>query len=203
MMKTLFLFMGLLTSTLAVSAESCPLLQHKELLSIVCNELKTAPSREMIFLVHAIIEKESGYESNSSRTEPDGRQSLGLMHVIDKTAAEMGLQNTDELYNPRVGIKYGVKYLLKKKTIIEAQIADLKSNPNSKYNKLILKHNLSEMMASSYNAGSVRFRADGKLYCNRENIGNGQFLSYSEAVMNLVESYTESCQRIPTADLCR
>ena len=69
----------------------------------------SAPTKEMIFFIKAIVEKESGWDEMSSRQEPDGRVSYGLMHVLDTTATEMGLSNPKAMYKAEISLRYGIR----------------------------------------------------------------------------------------------
>lgn len=83
------------------------------------NELEGRPFADLIekeakaagvpvSLAHAIISVESNY-----RVDVTGRAGeIGLMQIKPATARDMGFEgDKNELYNPMVNIKYGMKYL--------------------------------------------------------------------------------------------
>ncbi len=80
-------------------------------------------------LIKAVIWRESSKdangipEANSHRTEPNGKESFGLMQILCRnrndpsgiyTAQEVGFTgDCEDLYQPELGIEYGTKYLKK------------------------------------------------------------------------------------------
>lgn len=164
---------------------------------LICKQLQIElgykPTNQHVFFIKSIIEKESGWDTTTIRTEPDGKQSYGLMHVLDSTAYQMGLGDERELLNPQVGLYYGIKYAVLK--IKNAQDS-LKIDSRAK------KFNLWQLSAASYNAGSIRFRKDGTLISHREKIMEGKYLTYEEAVTNLMGMYQSSCIQFKQKEIC-
>jgi hypothetical protein len=173
---------------------------------LICKYLKdefsSNPNKNMIFFIKAIIEKESGWDTRTMRTEPDGRQSYGLMHVLDETANQMGLADERELLIPEIGLKYGIKYASKKLKDANELLEKAKLNPNMINTTLIKQHSVWSLAAAAYNAGSVRFRKNGTLISHREALGNGQYLNYYEAVTNLMEAGLSECREIKIEEIC-
>lgn len=87
-------------------------------------------------LVVACIATESRGKPKASLTEPDGRQSLGLMQILTGTASEvMGRQiEPKELLDPAINIEAGTRYIL------------------NQYNKTNFQPPL---VAAAYNAGGL------------------------------------------------
>lgn len=167
------------------------------------DEFKSNPNKNMVFFIKGIIEKESGWDTRTMRTEPDGRQSYGLMHVLDETANQMGLSDERELLIPEIGLKYGIKYASKKLKDANELLEKIKVNPNLVNAALIKKHSIWSLAAASYNAGSIRFRKNGTLISHREALGNGQYLNYYDAVTNLMEAGLNECRNMKIEDICR
>ncbi|MFP5491164.1 MAG: lytic transglycosylase domain-containing protein [Bacteriovoracia bacterium] len=188
-MKTLLtLVLSMLSLATHASINRCEI--HNKL---ICQNLKaemgSTPTKEMFFFIKAIVEKESGWDEMSSRQEPDGRVSYGLMHVLDETAAEMGLSNPKAMYKADIALRYGIRYALKK--IKEAQ-----NKPRGEYS-------VWRKAAAGYNAGSIRYRANGTLICHSENIGNGKRLGYDEAIENLQQHFLQECRHWSIQMLCK
>jgi soluble lytic murein transglycosylase-like protein len=58
-------------------------------------------------LVHAVIQVESNYASNAR--SPKG--AIGLMQLMPATAARFGAESVESLFDPRVNVDIGVRYL--------------------------------------------------------------------------------------------
>jgi membrane-bound lytic murein transglycosylase B len=58
-------------------------------------------------LIQAVIQVESGYASNAR--SPKG--AIGLMQLMPATAARYGATSADSLFDPRVNVEVGVRYL--------------------------------------------------------------------------------------------
>ncbi|WP_158537197.1 lytic transglycosylase domain-containing protein [Humitalea rosea] len=87
-------------------------------------------------LVVATIATESRGNAKASRTEPDGRRSVGLMQTLEGTASDM-LGRTvaaDELEDPALSIEAGVRYIFSQRDKTDFQ---------------------PPLVAASYNAGSL------------------------------------------------
>jgi soluble lytic murein transglycosylase-like protein len=88
-------------------------------------------------LIVATIATESRGNRDAVRTEPDGRQSVGLMQTLLGTASEvMGRAVTaDELRDPETSITAGAKYIRSQRSRTEFE---------------------PPLVAAAYNAGSLR-----------------------------------------------
>lgn len=64
-------------------------------------------------LIKAIIERESGFDPNAYKAEPQiGDASRGLMQLLYGTAQALGFQGApDDLYDPDTNIRLGTRYL--------------------------------------------------------------------------------------------
>lgn len=104
-------------------------------------------------LLVATIATETRGDPNASRTEPDGRKSVGLMQTLLGTAAEvMGRPvSEDELRDPAISIEAGARY-------IRQQRAKTDFEP--------------PLVAAAYNAGSPRESAENRwrLHCTPEHV---------------------------------
>ena len=58
-------------------------------------------------LVHALIRAESGYDPQA--VSPVG--AVGLMQVMPETAADYGVQSVDQLFDPEVNLRTGMRHL--------------------------------------------------------------------------------------------
>jgi hypothetical protein len=163
---------------------------NKEICQSLTTEWGQKPNREMVYFIKAIIEKESGWDTDSSRTEPSGKTSYGLMHVMDETAIELGLANPKALYRPSIGIKYGVKYATK-------QLKNAMNHPNR------AQFSVWKMAAAGYNSGSIRLRRNGTLISNRDSLGGGMYLTYEDAIFNLMEDNLRTCANWNIAKICQ
>ena len=67
-------------------------------------------------LIEAVVMTESSGRTDAIREEPRiGDRSRGLMQVLEKTAANLGFpkqESFDRLFDPSVGVLYGVKLLV-------------------------------------------------------------------------------------------
>jgi soluble lytic murein transglycosylase-like protein len=104
-------------------------------------------------LIVATIATETRGDPNASRTEPDGRKSVGLMQTLLGTAAEvMGRPvSEEELRDPAISIEAGARY-------IRQQRAKTDFEP--------------PLVAAAYNAGSPRESAENRwrLHCTPEHV---------------------------------
>ena len=71
----------------------------------ICNELKIDDCQ----LVKAIIKIESNF--NTQAQGRDGKGSYGLMQIKCSTALKFGVNKCSDLYDPKVNILYGMKYI--------------------------------------------------------------------------------------------
>jgi soluble lytic murein transglycosylase-like protein len=88
-------------------------------------------------LIVATIATESRGNKDATRTEPDGRQSVGLMQTLLGTASEVMERpvTADELRDPETSITAGAKYIRKQRARTEFE---------------------PPLVAAAYNAGSLR-----------------------------------------------
>ena len=74
-------------------------------------------------LIMGIIQVESNWNPNAVRVEPNGYKSIGLMQVTIQAARDAGYMGDERgLFNPKINIKYGVKYLRKMLDIFNGNI---------------------------------------------------------------------------------
>lgn len=80
--------------------------------AIIDAEVSTAPGIDRA-LVQAMIATESGFKPSAYREEPSiNDASRGLMQILLKTARGVGFTGAaDQLYDPAINIRYGVKHL--------------------------------------------------------------------------------------------
>jgi len=190
-MKNILYVLALIISFDAFAKINRCEMYNEEICQNLTREWGARPNLSLIYFTKAIIEKESGWSDNSSRTEPDGKTSYGLMHIQYETAQEIGLTSSAKsLLRPEVGLKFGIKYMSKK---IKLAVSEAKKG----------RHSVWEIAAASYNRGSIGYRKDGTLISNRDSIGNGKYLTYEEAVINLSRSFMNQCSDWTIEQICQ
>jgi soluble lytic murein transglycosylase-like protein len=107
-------------------------------------------------LVHAVIAAESGY--NPSAVSSKG--AIGLMQVMPATAADYGIDSSDDLFDPKTNVKVGTRHL----------------------KRLISKYRSIGRAVAAYNAG------EGALESNKA-MTYPETRRYSVQVINLYRRY--------------
>jgi len=122
-------------------------------------------------LIQAVIHWESGGDPRAYRAEPRIKDaSYGLMQILQATAKAMGWQGTDptELYNPKLNIELGTKYLA----------------------GLVRQYNNELLALMHYNGGG---RAVSRYQKGERNFPSYR---YAKQVLALAEYYRERNQRL-------
>lgn len=190
-MRKLIIFFILLSSVSAIAGINRCELYNKQICANLTTEWSGRPNLAMIYFTKAIIEKESGWEEDSERTEDNGKTSYGLMHIQGPTARGIGLEGPERsLLRADIGLQYGIKYLVKK---LKIAMVEAKKG----------KHSVWDITAASYNNGSIAYRKNGTLISHREPLGNGKYLTYQEAVLNLAKQMMQNCSEWTIEQICQ
>jgi soluble lytic murein transglycosylase-like protein len=86
--------------------------------SVACRSCEQKPYHALVLqasgvhgvppaLIHAVIQKESGYNPAATSS----RRARGLMQLTPDTARMVGVENSNELYDPQTNINAGAAYL--------------------------------------------------------------------------------------------
>lgn len=115
---------------------------------------------ETFYLVKAIISRESSFNPDLETKEPDGRYSYGLMQIVYETAQGIGFTGgAKELLRPSEGVYWGIKYFLQRLTLAER----LRGS-----DRRFARLPKAQVALAGYNAGTPRFRRDGKLVSTKD-----------------------------------
>jgi hypothetical protein len=190
MKKLLTSFIVLLSLNAFAKINRCQL-YNKQICANLTAEWGGRPNLAMIYFTKGIIEKESGWEEDSERTEDDGKTDYGLMHIQGPTARGIGLEGPERsLLQADIGLKYGIKYLVQK---LKLAMVEAKKG----------KHSVWDITAASYNNGSIAYRQNGTLVSHREPLGNEKYLTYEEAVLNLAKQMMQNCRGLTIEQICQ
>jgi len=117
-------------------------------------------------LVVALMRKENAkHDPTAKYRERDGELSRGLLMVKESTAKWLGLSDPVRLFDPRIGISYGVKYLAWQ---LDRYRGDV------------------EKAVAAYNAGTAKRTSDGRQWINQRYVDDVRRLLGADAARRLL-----------------